>query len=205
MTSKISLGLSIVLAAAVVYLFTQQGNSDPVVDRDSDTEEMTSDTESSGGVIAFIREDSILANYDFVKEEGKKLEGRMEAKSKTLNREMAAYQQEAAKWENYLAQDQSQQMLDLAISEMTKKESELERMQSDLEKMQLDYTIQLTEDVQDCVTKYAEENNIEMVVYQASMGSPILYGSEGVDITSEITDQLNIDYARAKALKAGEE
>ena len=204
MISKISLGLSVVLAAAVVYLFSQQGSQEMPEPRAESTEAST-DTGVTRDVLAFIREDSILANYTFVTEEGKRLESKLEAKNKRLNQEMTNYQQAAAKWEEYLQRDQSQQTYDMAMQDMSKRESKLAEMQAELESIQVEYTVVLTNKVQECVTQYAKDNSIAMVVYQAQAGSPILYGSSGIDITDEITAILNEEYALEKALEKGEE
>lgn len=204
MISKVSLGLSVVLAAAVIYLFNQQG-SGPEVQPAMDQSEMSSETAVDADVIAFIREDSILVNYDFVTDEGKRLEGQLEARNKRLNKEMNDYQMEAAKWEEYLQKDQSQQTYEMAMQDMTNRETKLAKMQGEIENLQLEYTVELTDKVQECVTQYAKDNGIEMVVYQAQVGSPILYGSSGIDITDEITDILNQEYAALKAIEEGEE
>ena len=204
MISKVSLGLSVVLAAAVIYLFTQQG-ANPNSQPESNETKTSSETSVDASMIAFIREDSILVNYDFVTEEGKRLEGKLEAKNKRLNQEMGVYQQEAAKWEGYLQQDQSQATYEMAMQDMTARESKLTEMQAELEKIQLDYTVDLTDKVQECVTQYAKDNGIAMVVYQAQVGSPILYGSGGIDITAEITAILNREYAETKSSEEAEE
>lgn len=204
MISKVSLGLSVVLAAAVIYLFSQQGAS-PEPRPEADRSEMTSESAEEGVALAFIREDSILVNYDFVTEEGKRLEGKLEAKNKRLNQEMALYQQEAQKWEGYLQQDQSQATYEMAMQDMQTREAKLANMQAELENIQLEYTVELTDKVQECVTQYAKDNGISMVVYQAQVGSPILYGSGGIDITEEITAILNQEYAADKAAEEAEE
>jgi Skp family chaperone for outer membrane proteins len=204
MISKISLGLGVFLAAAVVYLFSQQGSQEMTEPRAESTE-ASIDAGITSDVLAFIREDSILVNYTFVTEEGKRLESKLEAKNKRLNQEMANYQQEAAKWEEYLQRDQSQQTYDMAMQDMTKREAKLAEMQAELENVQVEYTVVLTNKVQDCVTQYAQDNGIAMVVYQAQQGSPILYGSTGIDITDQITAILNEEYAQEKALEEGEE
>ena len=204
MISKVSLGLSVVLAAAVIFLFTQLPPT-PNSQMEPDEIKISSETSVDASTIAFIREDSILVNYDFVTEEGKRLEGRLEAKNKRLNQEMGIYQQEAAKWEGYLQQDQSQATYEMAMKDMTAREAKLAEMQAELENIQLEYTVELTDKVQECVTQYAKDYGIAMVVYQAQVGSLILYGSEGIDITEEITAILNQEYAEAKTSEAAEE
>lgn len=208
MAGKISLAISALLAIAVIYLFTQGGNnSSDESTADSEVLQSSDDPIADDGNfrVAYIVEDSILASYEFVKVEGKRLEQRVTQKSVQLQQEMMEYQNEAAKWENLLSQKQDQELYEMAMTEMAGKEKRLADMQNNIDRMQVEFSAQLTEKVQTFLEEYAKTNAIDLVLNDAQVGSSIMYSSSALDITSDVISGLNAEYAAEQLAEETEE
>jgi Skp family chaperone for outer membrane proteins len=201
MLSKVSLGISVILVACVVYLFTQKGqgsqDSHDMVDHHDGAIEQDRDLGRAGvPTVAFILEDSILTQYQYVIDEAPLLEDRSQAAARRYNREMEQYQNEMAKWQDYLSQpgataeDQEKAMNDMAI-----REQKIQNMQYEIEKLQLDFNSEVFTYVTECVERYAKENDIDVVMNKNVQLASILYSNESFDITSQVVSILNAEYA----------
>ncbi|NNE55045.1 MAG: hypothetical protein HKN32_03420, partial [Flavobacteriales bacterium] len=111
MAGKLALGINVLLAIAVIYLFTTNHDHTSTEPTSTD-EEVTQPEVSDDGMlkVALIREDSILNNYNYVIEEGKRLEQRASQKSIKFQQELQEYQNEVARWEGLLAQKQDKEL-----------------------------------------------------------------------------------------------
>ncbi len=211
MLSKISLGISVVLAACVIYLFTQQ-NKGPkdlgTMNARESVDLLDSDREPGrAGVptVAFVLEDSILTQYQFVLDETPLLEDKSQAAARRYNREMESYQTEMAKWQDYLSQPGATEAdQEKAMQDMAGREQRLQSMQYEIEKLQIDFNTEVFLDVTECVERYAKENNIDVVMNKNVQLASILYSSESLDITDQIVSILNAEYASKKAEMEGE-
>lgn len=201
MLSKVSLGISVVLAACVVYLFTQkdQGSVDsqPMMEHhDAASEQDRAPGQAGVPTVAFVLEDSILTQYQYVLDQGPLLEDRSQAAALRYNREMENYQNEMAKWQDYLSQpgataaDQEKAMQDMA-----NREQKIQRMQYEIEKLQLEFNSEVTTKVTECVERYAKENDIDVVMNKNMQMANILYSNESLDITGQVVSILNAEYA----------
>ncbi len=206
MAGKIALAINALLIIAVIVLFTRGDQQQATQDDGGQaiTSEPQSNDQGQALRIAYIKEDSILANYEYVKIEGKKLEQRAQQKGNQFQREMAEYQEEAAKWEQLLAKEQSQELLQMAMSELGGKEKRLNDMQNEMDRMQMDFSSDLTERVQSYLKIFAAENGLDLVLNDAQVGSSILYSSGTLDVTDAVVDGLNAEYAAETAANEAE-
>lgn len=125
---------------------------------------------------------------------------------KNLEDKETAYTAEIDKKRNEVKQFQDKINL-LNDKEKEAKSTELEakiksfqefarQKQSDLRKEQIDKTIELSKDIKETITKFAEKEGYTLVFDAAALA----YQPKGMDITDKIIDILNKDYG-AKAKK----
>ncbi|MFH1128512.1 MAG: OmpH family outer membrane protein [Candidatus Omnitrophota bacterium] len=125
---------------------------------------------------------------------------------KNLEDKEAAYTAEIDKKRNEVKQFQDKINL-LNDKEKEAKSTELEtkiksfqefarQKQSDLRKEQIDKTIELSKDIKETITKFAEKEGYTLVFDAAALA----YQPKGMDITDKVIEILNKDYG-AKAKK----
>ena len=103
MAGKISLALSAVLAAAVIYLFIQQdsGPAEPEAQETSMPEVAPAAGDALN--IAILYEDSVLANYDFMKAREPRINEKLRKKNADLENKVRKYQEEELKDQNIMS------------------------------------------------------------------------------------------------------
>lgn len=206
--AKISLGLNILLIAAVAYLFTRIGGNAADTPGDGqpqfylDTAAKTF-VPGQGSIVAYVLGDSINANYRFITEKEDELIASSKNSEARIEREIAqaqnrymelvgkaeaggfASQEEVAKAEEELAG------LDQKIQELQARESERNaQLAGELQK-------EFFERVQKFLTAYAAQRGID-VVLNLQPGGMMLYGSDSLNITSEVIRGLNAEYEAEK-------
>ncbi|MCB0761015.1 MAG: OmpH family outer membrane protein [Flavobacteriales bacterium] len=198
MLSKISLGISLVLAVLVGVLFMKSGNnSEASVNAADDSAEHVKMSLPDGGVrIAYVVEDSILANYQYVLDEAPKLEDRSQAAARRYNQMLEQYQMEAVKWQEYLSSPSAKESdKDVAMQDMGERERKIQQMEFEIEKLQVDFNTEVFHRVTDYLNRYSEENGIQLVLNKNMQTASILYSNEVMDITSAVVSGLNAEYA----------
>lgn len=198
MLSKVSLGVSLVLAACVVFLFTKlDGKTNEGDEPTMEARVESGNTPTSGQTtLAYVVEDSILANYQYVIDEAPLLEDRTQAKARVYQREIEDYQLETAKWQEYLSSPSATEAdRNLAMEDMAKREQKIQALEYELEKLQLDFNSEVFVRVTDYLEKYSLENNIDVVLNKSSQNVSILYSNGALDITNQIVAGMNADYS----------
>jgi len=192
MAGKISLVLNGLLIIAVLFLFSSLGNGAGNTQGESGFDGGNAD----GLTVVYIMEDSILSGYDYVKEEGQRLEEKVTQKQMQIQQEMNTYQTEAARWEELLANSKDQETYNMAMQDMQKRERDIQAMQNSLENMKVQFSEDLTLRVQDYLKDYAADHGIDIILNDAQVGSSILYSTASLDVTADVLKGLNEEYAQ---------
>lgn len=150
--------------------------------------------------IAYINSDSVLKNYDYMEEtqalleaKQKKLADDFAARANSLRGEISAYQRNVSSMTIGQAK---------ALEEdLGKKQQNLQLYQQRLDQQMGEEAAKVNKELYDRITAflktYSEENNIQVVV-KFDIGSDVLYGKPGLDITNSVVAGLNEQYAAEK-------
>lgn len=206
MLGKISIGLNIILAAAVAYLFTQLPVKDDAAkevttEAVSDVaENVEKDEMSVGDVrIAYILGDSINQKYQFLIDKQDELIRKGRRSEDKIRREIESAEK---RYMEIMQKQQSggfssqQEVID-AENELMQLQAKIEELQNSESQSMARLERQLDEEfftnVQDYLRKYSTENDIDLVV-NIQKGGSVLYSNESFDVTSEVLRGLNQEY-----------
>jgi len=201
MIAKISLVLNILLIAAVAYLFTRDGgnkqdDADSALILNSDS--VTTDLKP-GIIVAYVLGDSINANYKYLQDKEDELIEKGQSSQNKIDREIQSAQ------ERYMELMQkaesggftSQADVDLAESELAALDQKIQELQEKEGRRQADMAAETQKDffnrVQSYLTKFSEENGID-VVLNVQQGGSVLYSKQTLDVTKQVTAGLNQEY-----------
>ena len=196
MAGKISLALSAVLAAAVVYLFTQQ-NAAPAKQAQTEIENPVVTSSEGGGLnIAILYEDSVLENYTFVQSRQPRIEEKLRKKSASLEDKVRKYQEEEIKAQNFLSSPEATEEYYVSImQDLQRRQAEIEKLQADMQEVELDFLKDIDERVQTFLDDFCDENGIDLLL-RHSAAMPITLYRDGVpDVTEAVVSGLNAEYA----------
>jgi outer membrane protein len=191
---NLSLILNAVLLVAVAVLFYLHFSS------------TGSRTSSSANVqagelsIAYINSDSVLKNYDFFKDNQAVLEAKSQKmqidyrnRAQSLQSEVTAYQRN----QSNLTIGQARALEE----DLTKKQQNLQMYEQSLSQELMNEQSKMTKELYERITgflkKYSQENGLQ-VVLKFDTSSDVLYGGEGLDITSAVVKGLNEAYKTEK-------
>lgn len=187
---NLSLGLNIVLLVAVGVLyflhFSPKGNSGSV----------GSVSTPGATSIAYINADSVLKYYEYLKdnkvvleEKTKKMDSDFRNRAQSLQGEIDAYQRNASNYTIGQAR---------ALEEdLTKKQQNLQLYQQSLSQQLMGEEAKLNKELYDRITNflktYGKEKGLQ-VVFKFDPSSDVLFGAEGLDITTTVVNGLNDSY-----------
>jgi outer membrane protein len=180
-----------ILTVLVIFLFVNQNKKS----------ESSPITTSEGKTIVFVNTDSLLTNYDFYKDAQKEFENKgyrlqvdLGNKERALQNEIKAIQQRAAAM--------SQAELQAADMTLQKKGAELQQYsqtkQQELGLEQAKKNEELYNNIYDYINKVNAENKFQFVLGYSKIGGGILFANPDVEVTEEIIEGLNKDYAGSK-------
>ncbi|RUA32929.1 MAG: OmpH family outer membrane protein [Bacteroidetes bacterium] len=201
---NLSLILNIILIAAVAYLFVDKFSGSE--QEESTTTEKKDDKIYQNVAIAYVHSDSLLANYDFMKE----IESELGELSQKYEKE---YQNRAQGLQNEISDFQrTAQNLTVAQGKaleenLMKKQQNLRIYQEDLSRKlrqkEAELNNELYKTISDYLKEYGDENNLQLVLTY-SRGSDVLYANEGLEITNEVIEGLNKAYNEKAETEASE-
>jgi outer membrane protein len=191
---NLSLILSTVLlvAVGVLYYLHFSGGSQKAT---------MADLPAGSIAIAYINSDSIMKNYEFVKDQNvvmesksKKMNSDYTNRAQSLQSEIAAYQRNQA---NYTIGQARALEEDLG-----KKQQNLQMYEQSLSQQMMNEQAKVSKELYDRLTgylkKYSTEKGIQ-VVMKYDPTSDVLYGGESLDITSVVLSGLNEEYNAEKS------
>lgn len=154
--------------------------------------------------IVYINSDSLLVNYDYIKdqqevlkEKSEKLNAEYKNRAQGLQTEFNNYQQNSANMTIGQAR---------AVEEdLMKKQQNLKLYEQSLGQQLVNEEGKINQELYDKVSaflkQYGEENELHMVV-KYNPGSDVLYANNGMDITNDVLDGLNAEYNNVEVAEA---
>jgi len=153
----------------------------------------------SGSIsVAFVNNDSILANYELVK----KLKKDLDAKGDRLTAEVAskqkAFEKDAAYFQDQVQKkaisEQSAQEIYSNLMENQQKIYDLrDRYASELQKEELDMNVALLDSVMNFLKRYNNKYKFDYIL-GFNKGGNILFANDTLDITKDVLRELNQQY-----------
>lgn len=189
------------IAVVVLYVLHFTGSNDTLVNDNA-----TKPINAEGGVtVAYINTDTLMAKYQYAIDLQAEIEQFQASKEASYKNQMDQFQKD---YNNYLKNG-----ADMTLSQQQSTEANLKSRMEKLQNLEAEYAAQIqkktfdesekmTRAVYNFIREYNEANaKFDIILSKSFNSSPVLYGNPGMDITNEIIEGLNEDYAKAKASK----
>jgi len=197
--------LNVILIVAVAYLFIDKFSGSEQAEENTSTEQKD-DKIYQNVAIAYVHSDSLLANYDFMKE----IQSELGDLSQKYEKE---YQNRAQGLQNEIS-DFQRTAQNLTVAQGKALEENLMKKQQNLRVYQEDLSMKLRQKeaelnnelyktISDYLKVYGDKNNLQLVLTY-SRGSDVLYANEGLEITNEVIEGLNKAYNEKAETEASE-
>ena len=194
MNNNTSLIWNVVLSLAVAVLFFLHFSS-----KSSDAGAAADGAVVAGRRTVYVQVDSLLKNYDFFKDTRKELENKnfqleneLTTKGRSLQNEVAFFQQRAATMTPEQARSTEAQLMKKQQDLMAYRDQSAQALgQEEAKKNE-----ELYKNIRSYIDKYNKENGYEYVLGY-SLGGGILFANPSLDVTQKIVDGLNKEYKNA--------
>lgn len=151
--------------------------------------------------IVFINQDSVVSQYQYIKDMDKRLEAKGKAaqndvgsRQQAIQREIADYQKNAAT----MSADQRQ----ATEQRLQRKGQEFQQYQQNagaaVQNDQMNEQTKLYEKLTEFTKSYAKENGYKMVLTFKKGDPTMLYGDPSLDVTADVVKKLNDAYTKDK-------
>ncbi|WP_299821937.1 OmpH family outer membrane protein [uncultured Pontibacter sp.] len=193
---KLTLGLAV--ASASLAACNPNGEKATVVSETGATER------SEAGVpdIVYVNSDSLLANYEYFKDVRTRLQGKAEAKEKSLRSQAESFQKEVQRFQQQ-AGGMTQQQAQATEQRLMQKQQQLQALQqssgNELMSEESEEMKKIYDQVEAYLKKLSEEKGYKMVLTYQRGNSAILYSDSTRDITTDVVSGLNQEYEAEKA------
>ncbi|SEI88630.1 periplasmic chaperone for outer membrane proteins Skp [Dyadobacter sp. SG02] len=189
-----SLIWNVVLSLAVAVLFFLHFSS-----KSSDAGAAADGAVVAGRRTVYVQVDSLLKNYDFFKDTRKELENKnfqleneLTTKGRSLQNEVAFFQQRAATMTPEQARSTEAQLMKKQQDLVAYRDQSAQALgQEEAKKNE-----ELYKNIRSYIDKYNKENGYEYVLGY-SLGGGILFANPSLDVTKKIIDGLNSEYKNA--------
>ncbi|WP_090376267.1 OmpH family outer membrane protein [Dyadobacter sp. SG02] len=194
MNNNTSLIWNVVLSLAVAVLFFLHFSS-----KSSDAGAAADGAVVAGRRTVYVQVDSLLKNYDFFKDTRKELENKnfqleneLTTKGRSLQNEVAFFQQRAATMTPEQARSTEAQLMKKQQDLVAYRDQSAQALgQEEAKKNE-----ELYKNIRSYIDKYNKENGYEYVLGY-SLGGGILFANPSLDVTKKIIDGLNSEYKNA--------
>lgn len=194
MNNNTSLIWNVVLSLAVAVLFFLHFSN-----KSSDTGAAADGAVVAGRRTVYVQVDSLLKNYDFFKDTRKELENKnfqleneLTTKGRSLQNEVAFFQQKAQTMTPEQARSTEAQLMKKQQDLMAYRDQSAQALgQEEAKKNE-----ELYKNIRAYIEKYNKENGYEYVLGY-SLGGGILFANPSLDVTQKIIDGLNKEYKNA--------
>ena len=199
---NLSLILNAVLAIAVIVLFVKVFSNNPK--SPSEKAFYKNDSLNAGLLpIAYINVDSLLLNYQFAKEANESLIKKQEDSRLSINTKARQLQTEMSEFQRKLEANAflSRERAEQEQSRLLKRQEDLRELDGQLSQQLMQVQQKMSEQLRDTINSFLKEYNNDQkyqLILSNTSSDNILYATEGLDITPEITDLLNKRYAAKK-------
>ncbi|MES2629630.1 MAG: OmpH family outer membrane protein [Bacteroidota bacterium] len=199
--NKVLIAVNAALVIAVGVLFYQVNAGSPA------TEDVKPQKQASQmpvtSKIAFIRNDSVTENYEFIKEKKKQLEAlatsydrQVQSESNKLQQRYNELMQKAAT----MTQEEGQKY-EMELQQGQQKLQELRyKLDGELTQKTADMQKELLDKVKTFLKKYNEKQKFDYILSYAD-GGGVLLAKDTLDITSDVVNGLNAEHLQAKKAK----
>lgn len=162
--------------------------------------EATADSGITELKIAYVLTDSVISKFDFYKEKseeitekGKKFESDLGSRARGFEQEVANFEQTASSMTMNQARAKQEELVRKERNLMTYRDNLMQELSADEAKLYSD----VYDKVQEFLTQYAEEKELEMVL-SYTRGGAIWYSKKALDVTEDVIAGLNKKYADDK-------
>ena len=199
---NLSLILNAVLAIAVIVLFVKVFSNNPK--SPSEKSFFKNDSLNAGLLpIAYINVDSLLLNYQFAKEANESLIKKQEDSRLSINTKARQLQTEMGEFQRKLEANAflSRERAEQEQSRLLKRQEDLRELDGQLSQQLMQVQQKMSEQLRDTINSFLKEYNKDQkyqLILSNTSSDNILYATEGLDITPEITELLNKRYAAKK-------
>lgn len=184
------------VAAITFTSCNQQGQSS----NSNSGSEATADVSITDLKIAYVLTDSVISKFDFYKEKseeitekGKKFESDLSSRARGFEQEVANFEQTASSMTMNQARAKQEELVRKERNLMTYRDNLMQELSADEAKLYSD----VYDKVQEYLTQYAEEKELEMIL-SYTRGGAIWYSKKALDITEDVVAGLNKKYADEK-------
>lgn len=213
MIQKIALGISVVALALAVFALTRGGDS-PATPA-GQAEPMNTRVSASSGdregapTVAFIRGDSLNLGYQFIIDKQDELISSGKASESKLQRSLQKAEREYEELMQYVqSADASEDDMQIAQQRIMELQYDLQRMEQEeqqrLQRKEQKMQVEIVNRLNSYLKRYAESNNIDLILNWGISGEGVLYGSTPFDITNDVLRGLNEEYALEIAQKGNQ-
>lgn len=173
------------------------------------TNTATSATTGAKGAVAsrivYVNTDTLLNKYDYYKDVVKEFEQKRFQLQNDLSNKAKSFQNEVAFFQNKAQQGgMTQEQLQTTQMQLQQKEQNIvayrDKAGQDLGVQEAKKTDELLTKIQEYLKKFNSDNKYDMVIGY-SKGGGVLYAKEDMDITKQVLEGLNKDYAETKGKK----
>ncbi|MEJ1240192.1 OmpH family outer membrane protein [Chryseolinea sp. T2] len=194
---NLSLILNAVLLVAVLVLFYLHFSSGKPASAASSEPASLGDAK-----IAYIRSDSVLKNYDYLKVQREALEAKTKKMDQDYRNRAMGLQNEIAAYQRNVSSMTLGQVR-ATEEDLGKKQQNLQMYQQTLSQQLMEEESKLNKELYDRITVYLKKYGVEkglQVVLKLDPTSDVLFAVDGLDISKEVTEGLNTEF---KAEKGG--
>ena len=207
MLPKISLGISVVLAILVGYLFFQKGGNTEIAPLNLPvTTNADGQSTIKPVIVAYFNGDSIMAKYTFFQDKKVMLEGNVKTSENQLRQEAANKQKEIEELVNYARTseltEENKAEVEQRIYElqMEMQQSEDKASNTLLDKQNA-ANLEMMDRIEAYAKEYAQQNGIDYVLSYQRSAQVIFYSNPAYDITAQLLAGLNARYLEEKNSK----
>ncbi len=210
MIQKIALGISVVALGLAIFALSRGGASTahPAGQAENPMKRsaLRDSSDETQPRVAFIRGDSLNFGYKFISDKQDELISSGKASESKLQRSLQKAEREYEELMRYVQSgDASEDDMQIAQQRIMELQYDLQRMEQEeqqrLSRKEQQMQIEIVTRLNDYLKKYAEQNDIDLILNWGISGEGVLYGSTPFDITNDVIRGLNEEYALELAQK----
>jgi outer membrane protein len=196
--TKLLFGWNIVLTLLVAYLLTSKKETTIANIKTTTPIASVDVAKLPNGNIVYVNTDSLMNNYQLVKDFKQEMERERSQKENAFQTKMAALEKQVASFKE-IAQRLSPEEGQRQQMELMQKEQKLgeyrENLMAELSKKEIDKNTEMTKKITDYLNVLNASNKYTFILGYAQ-GGGILHANKGLDITAQVLADLNKQYKK---------
>lgn len=190
--------LNVVLLIGLIILYfivlrADKGNDNPALKQKVSTGSLS---------VAYVNSDSIFEHYDFVKSMRDELETKTSRLENELKKKQESFEKDASYFQEQvnkktLSEASQQEIYAQLMNEQQKLYDLREQYSSEISKQQFDLQNVLIDSLDNFLKRYNKKMHFDYIL-SYSRGGNILTANDSLDITRDVIDLLNKEYATSK-------